>query len=491
MVDKPRVRFAPSPTGELHVGNARTALFNWMFARHHGGNFVLRVEDTDESRSALSYQVNLLDDLKWLGLTWDEGPQKGGDYGPYKQSERLDIYASYLQKLIAADCVYPCYCTEEELEEERQALILSKRMPRYMGKCRNLTCGQREALAAQGRKPSYRFKVPQVTIEFNDLIRGPIKFEGESIGDFIIVRSNGMPAYNFAVVIDDHLMAITHVIRGEDHLSNTALQIMLYRAFGFDPPTFAHHCLILGKDHAKLGKRHGSVSVGEFCKQGYLPEALINYLGLLGSSFADGREVLSQQEMVEAFSLSRASKSGAVFDEEKLRWLNAIYIRSLTTDDLMKRLQPFLRESGYQTEALDPQWLKNVIETVKEELTTLADIGEHIDLFFDDRYKITSDAKQLLDSANARKVIQAFGDYLVCATGSPQEIYATAIKHAKEISGVKGRDLFMPVRAALTGKVKGPELDKVFAILGRDSAWKRLQRANESIHENMRDENAY
>jgi len=477
MVDKPRVRFAPSPTGELHVGNARTALFNWMFARHSGGNLILRIEDTDESRSAFSYQVNLLDDLKWLGLVWDEGPEKGGAYGPYKQSERLVIYTDHLKKLVDANLVYPCYCTEEELEEERQALILSKRMPRYMGKCRNLTCGEREALAAQGRKPSYRFKVPQTSIEFNDLIRGPIRFEGDAIGDFIIVRSNGMPAYNFAAVIDDHLMAITHVIRGEDHLSNTALQMMLYRAFGFEPPAFAHHCLILGKDHAKLSKRHGSVSVGEFRKQGFLPEALINYMGLLGSSFADGREVLSQSEMVEAFSLERASKSGAVFDEDKLRWLNAIYIRGLATDDLMNRLQPFLRKAGYQMETMEAHWLKSVIETVKEELTTLADIGGHIDLFFDDRYEISSDARQILDSESAQKVVRSFGEYLADAAGAPQEIYAAAIKHTKEKSGVKGRELFMPVRAALTGKVKGPELDKVFAILGKDSAWKRLQRA--------------
>lgn len=478
MVDKPITRFAPSPTGELHVGNARTALFNWMFARHWGGNLILRIEDTDESRSALSYQINLLDDLKWLGLDWDEGPGKDGAHGPYKQSERLDIYSDHLKKLIDSDLVYPCFCTEEELDEERQTLILSKRMPRYMGKCRNLSGAEREALAVQGRKPSYRFKVPQTSIEFNDLIRGPIKFEGESIGDFIIVRSNGMPAYNFAVVIDDHLMAITHVIRGEDHLSNTALQIMLYRAFGYKPPAFAHHCLILGKDHAKLSKRHGSVSVGEFRRRGFLPEALLNYLGLVGSSFADGREIFSQSEMIEDFSLERASKSGAVFDEDKLRWLNAIYIRSLATDDLIMRLQPFLHEFGFQPKKLDPQWLKNVIEIVKDELTTLADIGEHIDLFFDDRYEISSDAKHVLDTANARKVVRSFGEYLADATGSPQEIYIAAIKHAKEKSGVKGRDLFMPVRAALTGKIIGPELDKVFVILGKDSACKRLKWAD-------------
>lgn len=436
----------------------------------------MRIEDTDESRSALSYQINLLDDLKWLGLNWDEGPDKGGAYGPYRQSERLSLYADHLRKLMDADRVYPCYCTEEELEEERQSLILSKRMPRYMGKCRNLSQGEREALAAEGRKPSYRFKVTQGTIEFNDLIRGPIRFEGEAIGDFIIVRSNGMPAYNFAVVIDDHLMAVTHVIRGEDHLSNTALQIMLYRAFGFEPPAFAHHCLILGKDHAKLSKRHGSVSVGEFRKRGYLPEALLNYLGLLGSSFADGREVLSRSEMVEAFTLERASRSGAVFDEEKLRWLNTAYIRGLATEDLICRLEPFLREAGYQPQKLDPQWFKKVIETVKDELTVLSDIGRHIDLFFDDRYVMTFDAKQIMDSPKARMVIRAFGEYLEGAAGAEQDIYAAAFKHAREKTGVKGRDLFMPVRAALTGQIQGPELDRIFMVLGRDSARKRLRR---------------
>ena len=478
MPPKPRVRFAPSPTGELHVGNARTALFNWMFARHFGGEFILRIEDTDESRSTLSYQVNLIDDLKWLGIDWDEGPQKEGAYGPYKQSQRLNIYEEHLQKLIATDKVYPCYCTEEELEEERQAMILSKRMPRYMGKCRDLSPEERKAREEQGRKHSYRFKVPQLTVEFDDLIRGAMKFEGEAIGDFIIVRSNGMPAYNFAVVIDDHLMAITHVIRGEDHLSNTALQIMLYRAFGFEPPTFAHHCLILGKDRSKLSKRHGSVSVVEFRKQGILPEALINYLGLLGSSFTEGREVLSREEMIAAFSLERASKSGAIFDEEKLHWLNAIYIRNCETEDFIKRLFPFLQQAGYQPDKLDAQWLRNVIDTVKNDLIKLTDIGGHIRFFFDEQYELTDAARQILAGVSARKVVIAFGEYLAVAQDLPKDLYAGAIKYAKEKTGVKGKELFMPIRAALTGVVHGPELDRVFAVLGKESAVKRLQRYN-------------
>jgi glutamyl-tRNA synthetase len=474
MVPKPRVRFAPSPTGELHVGNARTALFNWMFARHHGGSFVLRIEDTDESRSALSYQTNLLNDLIWLGLDWDEGPQQNGSYGPYKQSERLDIYTEHLQKLINADLVYPCYCTEEELEEERQALILSKRMPRYMGKCRNLTQDARKKRENEGRKPSFRFKISPQAIEFEDLIRGRMKFEGDAIGDFIVVRSNGMPAYNFAVVIDDHLMDITHVIRGEDHLSNTALQLMLYSAFGFKPPIFVHHSLILGKDRAKLSKRHGSVSVGEFRKQGILPEALINYLGLLGSSFTGCREVLSREEMIDGFALERASKSGAIFDEEKLHWLNAIYIRNCETQDLVERLKPFLEQTDYKTDAINIKWFNEIIELVKIELTTLAEIGSHIDIFFEDKYEITVEAKQILEKERAIQIVKAFGEYLKTSAGNPQENYVAAIKYTKEKTGAKGKDLFMPIRAALTGKVHGPELDKVFAILGKDAALRRL-----------------
>lgn len=478
MIDKPRVRFAPSPTGELHVGNARTALFNWMFARHHGGAFVLRIEDTDESRSAESYQINLLNDLIWLGLDWDEGPHKDGSCGPYKQSERLNIYAGYLKKLIAADLVYPCYCTEEELEEERQTLILSKRMPRYMGRCRNLSPMERRHKEEEGRNPSYRFKVPDMTVEFNDLIRGPMKFEGKAMGDFIIVRSNGMPAYNFAVVIDDHLMGITHVIRGEDHLSNTALQVMLYKAFGFPPPDFAHHSLILGKDRAKLSKRHGSVSVGEFRRHGILPEALVNYLGLLGSSFAEGREILSRDEMIAGFDLTRASKSGAIFDEEKLRWLNAVYIRNASTDDLLERSKHFMEQAGYKPDRVDPVWFRKVVDLIKNDLTTFSEIGDHISIFFDDTYTISAEARNILEQENAGKVVQAFAEYLLTDKDSYGEaVYPAAIKYAREKAGAKGKELYLPIRAALTGRLHGPELDRIFALLERDTVLKRLANA--------------
>lgn len=476
MIIKPRVRFAPSPTGELHVGNARTALFNWMFARHYEGSFILRIEDTDEARSSPVYLANLLEDLLWLGLDWDEGISRNGAYGPYKQSERLEIYSEHLKKLRAADLVYPCYCTEDELEEERQTLILSKRMPRYMGKCRNLTSAERKKQEEQGRIPSFRFKVPETTIEFIDLIRGAMKFEGAFIGDFIIVRSNGMPAYNFAVVVDDHLMEISHVIRGEDHLSNTALQIMLYKAFGFKQPVFAHHSLILGKDRAKLSKRHGAVSVSEFRRLGILPEALVNYLGLLGSSFAEGREVLSRKEMIASFSLARAARSGAVFDEEKLCWLNAIYIRNSPASELLFRLQPYLSQAGYETEAIDSEWFKQVIELVKGDLVTLGDAERHIDIFFDDKYVIASEARHLLDKANARQVMNYFAEYLESSNAHLKEIYSAAIAYVKEKTGFKGKELLLPVRAALTGRLYGPELDKIFALLGKDIALGRIKK---------------
>jgi len=476
VITKPRVRFAPSPTGELHVGNARTALFNWMFARHYEGSYILRIEDTDETRSSPVYQKNLLEDLLWLGLDWDEGPSRGGIYGPYKQSERLEIYSEHLKKLQASDLVYPCYCSEDELEEERQKLILSKRMPRYLGKCRNLTPAERRKQEEQGKIPSYRFKVTKTSIEFADLIRGAMKFEGDSIGDFIIVRSNGVPAYNFAVVIDDHLMKISHVIRGEDHLSNTALQLMLYRAFGFEQPVFAHHSLILGKDRAKLSKRHGAVSVSEFRRLGILPEALVNYLGLLGSSFAEGREVLSREEMINSFSLARAAKSGAVFDEEKLNWLNAIYIRNCPAADLLPRLQPYLRQAGYETEAIDSEWFRQVVELVKNDLATLADVEKHIGIFFDDKYVMDAEAKKLLDKENARQVVNCFAEYLDGGNADLKEIYFAAIAYVKEKTGFKSKDLFLPIRAALTGRLYGPELDKIFALIGRENALRRIKK---------------
>jgi len=479
MSRKYRVRFAPSPTGDLHVGNARTALFNWLFAKHYGGRFILRIEDTDQERTSRIFERNLLEDLKWLSLYWDEGPEKGGEFGPYHQIERLPLYSTYLKKLIADERVYPCYCTEEELEAERLTLLSMKMMPRYMGKCRNLTDSERKSLETKGRNAAFRFKVKPGSIEFDDLIRGSMKFEGEAIGDFIIVRSNGIPSYNFAVVIDDHLMEITHVIRGEDHLSNTAIQILLYGALGFTPPSFAHHSLILGRDRSKLSKRHGSVSVREFRKKGILPKALLNYLSLLGGSLGEGKEFASLDEIIDMFSLERAGKSGAIFDESKLKWLNAMYIRDCDVETLIELLTPFLKKAGYDPDLLDHTWLHQVVDAVKDNIVTLNEISGYIDMFVDEKYHVSREAAEILRGNTVAEILKALHEVLTQSEISRKNFYSTLIHSVREKTGLRAKSILMPLRAAVTGRTSGPELEKIFSILGKESILKRLEQARQ------------
>jgi len=477
MTTPTRVRFAPSPTGELHVGNARTALFNWLFARHHGGRLILRIEDTDQARTWKTFEEHLIADLAWLGIDWDEGPGKDGPFGPYHQSERFSIYEGMLQRLIEQDAVYPCYCTDEELETERLGLIARKMMPRYMGKCRLLGQDDRSRLEAEGRQPAWRFKVPPGLIVFKDLIRGPVQFEGHAIGDFIIVRGNGIPAYNFACVIDDHLMEISHVIRGEDHLSNTALQHLLYRALGFNPPRFAHHALILGKDRSKLSKRHGAVAIREFKEKGILPEVMLNYLALLGASLGEGREVCGVEEITARFSLDRAGKSGAIFDEDKLRWLNALYLHHKEAAALLEPLAPFMVRAGYDPAQMDNGRLTAMVGAVRDNLMTLADIGDYLEIFDDDRYGLSEEASSILQTEAASVVLRAMKETLDRLGDDETDLYGKVIASVKETTGLKGKAVFMPIRAAVTGRSHGPELDKVFAILGRSSLKQRLEMA--------------
>lgn len=472
--EKPRVRFAPSPTGDLHVGNARTALFNWLFAKRYKGVFVLRMEDTDRERSAKAFEENLLNDLRWLALDWDEGPEVGGAFGPYHQIERIDLYSAYLKELVAAGMVYPCYCTEEELEADRRALLAGGMAPRYVGRCRTLTAEKRRKLAAGGRKPAFRFRVEGGKIEFKDLIRGVVRFDSEAIGDFIIVRSNGIPAYNFAVVIDDHLMAITHVIRGEDHLTNTAAQILLYRTLGFTVPCFAHHALILGKDRTKLSKRHGAVSVREFRMMGILPEALVNYLVLLGSSVGEGKEICTREEIIDTFTLNRAGKSGAIFDMDKLRWINTSYLRHDDTEMLWERIRPFAEKSGYNLLAdHDPAWLKRFVEAIRGNITTLADSIDYLTMFSEKGCEPEPGAWEILQGEEALFVVRALYD----ALGTENIGYAEAIQEVAEKTGFKGKKLLMPMRAAVTGRTEGPELVKVFQLLGTAAARRRIEHA--------------
>jgi nondiscriminating glutamyl-tRNA synthetase len=486
-----RVRFAPSPTGELHVGNARTALINWIFARHCGGSFLLRIEDTDRARTTDAFEANLLDDLKWLGIDWDEGPGAGGSYGPYRQTERLDLYRDCLRRLIAKDHVYPCYCTEDELDAERTDLVARRMMPRYMGKCRRLNEAERKRLADAGRLPVWRFRVDPGAIAFDDLIRGTMAFQSDAIGDFIIVRSNGIPAYNFAVVVDDHFMEISHVIRGEDHLSNTATQLLLYRALGFTSPVFAHHALILGTDRAKLSKRHGAVSVGEFRRRGILPEVLLNYLALLGSPFGSGREIVSAGEIVGGFSLDRTGRGGAIFDMEKLLWLNGVHIRRLELAILTDRLIPFILEAGYDERSFGRERLEAIVAAVRESLPTLADIGSLLEIFSDERYRIDEEAALLLRQDDAKAVLSELHGLLdgegdpgsTTAAGVPAyggsnaEPFAALIKRIGEKTGMRGKKLYLPIRAAVTGRLHGTELDRIFTLLSPTSLRKRVEKA--------------
>jgi nondiscriminating glutamyl-tRNA synthetase len=459
------------------VGNARTALFNWLFARRYEGTFILRIEDTDRQRTFVEYEEGILEDLRWLHLDWDEGPGQNGLYGPYHQFERLDVYKGYFDDLVRRRLAYPCYCTDEELEAERSQLIALRQTPRYTGRCRNLTVHERRQREQEGRRPAYRFRVEKGVIAFDDLVRGAMRFDTEAMGDFIIVRSNGIPAYNFAVVVDDFHMKISHVIRGEDHLSNTALQMLLYNALGFGPPRFAHHPLMLGWDRSKLSKRHGSVTVREFREQGILPEALLNYLSLLGSSFSTTKEVSSIAEIIEGFTLERVGKSGAIFDEAKLNWMNGIYIRGVDPDRLKRLIEPYLSAEGVDYQSFDAKWLTDVIVALSDNLSKLSDIGPYLKIFFDSHYELSPDAESLLAGPEALNVVIRLRNALSCWTDTGESMYAAVIGRVRKETGLKGKPLLMPIRAAITGTMAGPELDRVFSLLSRESLLMRCDKA--------------
>lgn len=474
-----RLRFAPSPTGLLHVGNARTAIFNYLYAKKCGGKFILRLEDTDFERSSAESENTILDDLRWLGLSWDEGPDVGGEYGPYRQSERLDIYRDYAGGLLDSGSAYHCYCTSEELEEQRRELLAQKKPPRYMGKCRDLSPDEKAVLEAQGEKPTVRFRVKEdETVSVADKIRGEVKFDTNLIGDFVLVRSDGVAAYNFAVVVDDALMEISHVIRGEDHLSNTPRQILLGSALGFSTPQFAHLPMIHGPDHTRLSKRHGATSVSAFRHDGYLPDALVNYLALLGWSPGDDREILSMEEMISNFSLDQVAKSAAVFDRAKLTWMNGNYIRAKDTEEVVEGCLHYLREAGYLSENLavkDGKRISMIIATVQDSLETLSDIKEQASIFFQ-KAALDDEAQDVMEDESAKIVIDAFGEKLAGIDNADREAFMSILNQVKEETGVKGKKLFMPVRVALTGQIHGPDLAAIFEILGKDEALIRLSK---------------
>jgi nondiscriminating glutamyl-tRNA synthetase len=473
-----RVRFAPSPTGYLHVGGARTAYFNWLFARQHRGALVLRIEDTDVERSSATSESGVLDDLGWLGLDWDEGPGlpdgRGGPHGPYRQSERLALYRERAELLVSQGAAYPCFCTDAELEARRAAALAAGRPPHYDGRCRRLSAAERNARRTENRPESIRFEVTPGDLVLEDLVRGEVRFPSGVVGDFVLLRSNGLPTYNFACVVDDAGMRISHVIRAEEHLSNTPRQMMLYRALGETPPAFAHVPLILNRDRSKMSKRSGeaAVAVGDWRRAGYLPEALLSYLALLGFHPGDNREILSRDELLEAFTLERVGKAGAVFDPDKLRWVNAHYLHHATGAGLEAAGQAFLPP---EARALAPARRMALREAIRGNHATLADLPRELAPFLDETLAFEPEARAALEAPRAAELCAALASALDGLAEWNGEQVKSAVQSLGKALGVKGRELFQPVRAALTGRTHGPELPLVAELLGRARCVARLR----------------
>lgn len=476
-----RVRYAPSPTGHLHIGNARTALFNYLFARNQKGQFIIRIEDTDQKRNIVGGEESQLKYLKWLGMDWDESVDVGGEYGPYRQSERLDIYKKYYEDLLEKGLAYKCYCTEEELEKEREEQIARGEAPRYSGKCRHLTKEDQARLEAEGRKPSIRFRVPEGKVyRFNDIVKGEVSFASEDIGDFVIVKKDGMPLYNFAVAIDDHLMKISHVLRGDDHISNTPKQLMIYEAFGWEPPTFGHMTLIVNENHKKLSKRDESIIqfIEQYEALGYLPEALFNFIALLGWSPVGEEEIFSKEELIEIFDPARLSKSPAVFDRQKLIWMNNQYMKKLPVEKVVELALPHLVNAGRVPENPSPEQLEMVNKLValyQEQMSYGAEIVSLSELFFKEEISYDETGKAILSEEQVPEVLRAFLQELEHLEPFEAAEIKAAIKRVQKATGQKGKKLFMPIRVAVTGQEHGPELPNTIELLGKETVKKRIQ----------------
>jgi nondiscriminating glutamyl-tRNA synthetase len=470
-----RVRFAPSPTGYLHVGGARTAIFNYLFARHHGGTFILRIEDTDVERSTRESEISLLEDLRWLGLDWDEGPDVGGPYGPYRQSERMQTYREITDKLIASRHAYPCFCTEAELERKRKEMEARHEAPHYDGTCRELSAADIAAKRAAKIPEAIRFRVGEGAARFEDAVRGAMDLGHDMVGDWVILRSNGLPTYNFAAAVDDMLMKITHVIRGEEHLPNTLRQIMIYDALAAPHPIFAHVPLILAEDRSKLSKRHGASSVGELRAAGYLPDAATNYLLLLGWSHPQSKEIMPRDEMLKAFSIERIGKSPAVYDKNKLVWMNGQYIRKLDLDTLVKLVEPYMPESLRARYSATER--REIVAILQDSLDVLGDFPKRAAIF-EPEVEYEPDTKTLLDSDSAKRVLGAMVTRLHAHGGpvTPESFKEMILSAGAEVA-LKGKDLYFPIRGAMTGSVHGPDLTRVAAVKGRDAVTRLLEGA--------------
>jgi len=476
-----RVRFAPSPTGIPHVGNIRTALFNWLFARRYGGSFILRIEDTDVTRKVEGAAQAILDSLRWLGLDWDEGPGVGGDYGPYFQSERLPLYHDAARRLVDQGSAYRCYCSPQRLEEMRQEQVKRKQPPGYDRRCRDLTESERAGFEAQGITPVVRFKMPLAgPIRFDDLIRGEVVFEAATLDDLVLLKSDGFPTYHLANVVDDHLMKISHVLRADEWLSSTPRHVMLYDALGLELPRYAHLPMILGSDRSKLSKRHGSTSVMEYRDKGYLPDAVVNFLALLGWSLDDKTDIISRDELVASFSIDRVGKTGAVFNRDKLDWMNGVYIRKLSVDELVQQSVPFL-ETGLPRTVERPvsrEYLRQIVPLVQERVKVLSELPELTDFFFVDEldYEAEQLFKKGIDREGVAAALRASRERLESCPFDAASLEGVLRPLAEEL-GLKTGVLFGLLRVTVTGRTAAPPLFETMAALGRERCLKRIEAA--------------
>lgn len=480
-----RVRFPPSPTGYLHVGNLRTAVFNWLLARHHGGKFILRIEDTDRARVVPGAVEVIYETLRWIGIDWDEGPDIGGPHAPYVQSERKEIYREYAELLISQGKAYRCFCSQERLEALREEQRKNNLPTRYDRKCRYLDPEEAKRLADSGQPYVVRFATPlEGTTTMVDLLRGPVTYQNDQIDDFVILKSDGYPPYHFAVVVDDHLMGITHVLRGDEYISSGARDILLHEALGWNPPLYAHTAIILGPDRSRLSKRHGALPALEYRDIGIIPEAMFNYLALLGASYSADREIFSREELIELFDIDKMSPSPAIFDANKLEWMNAYYINHvLSVDDLASRVKPILENAGLvKTEDLDEGYLIEVIGLVKDRIKLLPDVVELTDFFFRDPDPSAEEiAGKKLTLQEAQELLQKVKDRVSPIDNWSEEILETELRSMASELGVKTGTLFMLIRVAITGKTASPGLFETMAVLGKDRTISRIGRAIDKL----------
>jgi len=487
-----RVRFAPSPTGYLHIGGLRTALYNYLFARKNGGKFILRIEDTDQTRFVEGAIENLIEALEWSGVKYDEGVfvEEGkivekGQYGPYIQSERLDLYKKYVDELIEKGHAYYCFCSKERLDSLREEQKIRGLVPKYDGFCRNIPLDEARERIAKGEEYVVRLKLPHnYDIKFHDMVRGDIVINTNDIDDQVLLKSDGFPTYHMAVVVDDHLMNISHIVRGEEWLPSTPKHVYLYEAFGWEKPTYVHLPTVLNKDRKKLSKRQGDVSVEDFRSKGYLQEGLVNYLALVGWSPEDNQEILSMEELVEKFSFERVSKTGGIFDKDKLDWVNSHYIKALPVEKITELAIPYLIEAGlidekFVEERLD--WLNLMVKTVQESLDTVGQIPEKVEFLFKDLVDIVEkDALEIIGGEQVGTVLDALVEELSKVEEIDEEYARGFMKLVQKATGVKGKNLFMPARVALTGMAHGPEFVNVLVLLGKENIIKRIEHVRET-----------